>query len=89
MMKIKAGHGRALLCITNPHDQQFLCSSIIEHSLSVREVEKALDYWKEHGTFPAELMHNYIAPKKKEKKENTELCQVIKDIDLKLKRYFP
>lgn len=86
--EIKAGHGRALLCITNPHDQQFLCSSIIEHSLSVREVEKALDYWKEHGTFPTELMHNYIAPAKKEKKENAEPCQVIKDIDLKLKDIF-
>ncbi len=86
--EIKAGHGRALLCITNPHDQQFLCSSIIEHSLSVREVEKALDYWKEHGSFPAELMQNYIAPKKKEKKENTEICQAIKNIDVKLKDIF-
>lgn len=87
--QIKAGHGRALLCITNPEDQQYLCSSILEHQLTVRDVENALDYWKEHGTLPQELAHTYQhAPQSKIKKEKPVLSEKIQSIDLKLKDLF-
>lgn len=87
--EIKAGHGRALLCITNPEDQQFLCSSIMEHQLTVRDVEKALDYWKEHGTFPPELAQQYhMAPAAKINKEKQPLSEKIQNIDIKLKDLF-
>jgi len=38
--KISAGHARALLAITNRHDQEIFCERIIEEGLSVRAVEK-------------------------------------------------
>lgn len=86
--EIKAGHGRALLCITNPEDQQFLCSSIIEHQLTVRDVEKALDYWKEHGCFPAEFNQDIKAPHPKLKKEPNPLPEKIQSLNAKLKDLF-
>lgn len=87
--EIKAGHGRALLCITNAEDQQHLCNSILEHQLTVRDVEKALDYWKENGTFPAELTHQYhMKPSPKIKKEKQVLSEKIQNIDIKLKDLF-
>lgn len=87
--QIKAGHGRALLCITNLEDQQFLCSSILEQGLTVRDVENALDYWKENGTLPQELVPSYHeAPKNKILKEKPALNEKIKSIDAKLKDLF-
>lgn len=87
--EIKAGHGRALLCITNPEDQQFLCSSIIENQLTVRDVEKALDFWKENGTFPQELTHQYhTMPAARINKQKEPLNEKMQSIDLKLKDLF-
>lgn len=49
---ITAGHARALLSITEPAQQEQLCSCIIEHNLSVRETEEQAHHWKTHGCFP-------------------------------------
>ncbi|MDY4889521.1 MAG: chromosome partitioning protein ParB, partial [Sphaerochaetaceae bacterium] len=37
---LSAGHGRAILSVVNPADQQILFSKIIKDGLSVRETEK-------------------------------------------------
>ena len=47
---IKAGHGRALLSVTNQKDQEILAKRIVENQLSVRETETILEYWKKFGT---------------------------------------
>lgn len=91
---IKAGHGRALLGITDPRAQDKLCIQIIAKDLTVRDVENALEYWKMHGTLPPAIMQS--APDQNEKgakapktaKGNVSLSKTMQEIDYKLKDIF-
>ena len=43
---ISAGHGRAILSLENPEDQQALFKQIVNNSLSVRQAEEAAKHFK-------------------------------------------
>ncbi len=52
---IQAGHARTLLSLQNELEaQEKLHTAIIEQSLSVRDAEACVTYFKEHGSFPFE-----------------------------------
>lgn len=86
---IKAGHGRALLGITDAKAQDRLCIQIIAKNLTVRDVENALEYWKEHGSLPPELSQKEPAENKKgEKRRSFSLSKNLLEIDYKLKDLF-
>jgi ParB family transcriptional regulator, chromosome partitioning protein len=44
---ITMGHARALLAFDNPRSQKELCQRIVAQKLSVREVEEAIQRWKD------------------------------------------
>lgn len=50
--RLSAGHARALLAVTDLEVQDVLRKIIIEEQLSVRSVEKLVQYWKENGELP-------------------------------------
>lgn len=88
---IKAGHGRALLGITDKKVQEELCDCIIAKDLSVRDVENALEYWKNNGTLPKEFCGQTENPQKQNKtsaKEKSILSKNLQEIDVKLKDIF-
>lgn len=88
---ITAGHGRALLGITDPKIQDELCQSIIEKNLSVRDTENALEYWKNNGMLPIELSEKEQPAQQQKntpKKENSILSKNLQEIDIKLKDIF-
>lgn len=49
---MSAGHGRALLSITDSQAQDELRTRILERNLSVREAEAMASYWKRVGMLP-------------------------------------
>lgn len=89
---IKAGHGRALLGITDPKVQDKLCIQIIAKNLTVRDVENALEYWKLHGSLPQELTQNQEQAEPKQEKDSKREKQILsknmQEIDIKLKDIF-
>lgn len=50
--KLNAGSARSLLSISHLETQQELAERIINHKLSVRDVESSVDYWKRHNELP-------------------------------------
>lgn len=84
---IKAGHGRALIGITDKEAQETLCRCIMERDLTVRDVEHALEYWKQHASLPKEYLQ---AMPKQSKKTEKKVClsKNLQDIDIKLKDIF-
>lgn len=52
--KLTAGHGRALLGITEERAQEYLRNLVLEENLSVRETEALAAIWKETGQFKPE-----------------------------------
>lgn len=88
---IKAGHGRALLGITDKKVQEELCDCIIAKDLSVRDVENALEYWKNNGTLPKEYCKQTENQQKQHNtnpKEKNILSKNLQEIDVKLKDIF-
>lgn len=86
---IKAGHGRALLGITDKKAQETLCRAIMERDLTVRDVENALEYWKQHGGLPKEYVQDMPKQNKQGKKSGQScLSKNLQDIDIKLKDIF-
>lgn len=73
--KIKSGHARALLSITDPEEQYRLAVMIFDNSMSVRETEK--------------MVKKYLAdkdkPVKKVKEKDTQTELIYKDYEEKLK----
>lgn len=73
--KIKSGHARALLSITDPEEQYRLAVMIFDNSMSVRETEK--------------MVKKYLAdkdkPAKKVKEKDTQTELIYKDYEEKLK----
>lgn len=73
--KIKSGHARALLGITDPEEQYRLAVMIFDNSMSVRETEK--------------MVKKYLAdkdkPAKKVKEKDTQTELIYKDYEEKLK----
>lgn len=73
--KIKSGHARALLSITDPEEQYRLAVMIFDNSMSVRETEK--------------MVKKYLAdkdkPAKKVKEIDTQTELIYKDYEEKLK----
>lgn len=51
---ITAGHGRALMAVTDEAVREDLFARIIEGGMSVRQAETAASYFKEHGVLPDE-----------------------------------
>lgn len=87
---IKAGHGRALLGITDSKVQDKLCIQIIAKNLTVRDVETIVEYWKQHGSLPANLMQETSEQNKKTGRGSTKisLSKNMQEIDGKLKDIF-
>lgn len=73
--KIKSGHARALLSVTDPEEQYRLAVMIFDNSMSVRETEK--------------MVKKYLAdkdkPTKEVKKKDTQTELIYKDYEEKLK----
>lgn len=73
--KIKSGHARALLSVTDPEEQYRLAVIIFDNSMSVRETEK--------------MVKKYLAdkdkPTKEVKKKDTQTELIYKDYEEKLK----
>lgn len=73
--KIKSGHARALLSVTDPEEQYRLAVMIFDNSMSVRETEK--------------MVKKYFAdkdkPTKEVKKKDTQTELIYKDYEEKLK----
>ena len=73
--KIKSGHARALLSVTDPEEQYRLAVMIFDNSMSVRETEK--------------MAKKYLAdkdkPTKEVKKKDTQTELIYKDYEEKLK----
>ena len=73
--KIKSGHARALLSVTDPEEQYRLAVMIFDNSMSVRETEK--------------MVKKYLAdkdkPTKEVKKRDTQTELIYKDYEEKLK----
>jgi ParB family chromosome partitioning protein len=85
---IKAGHGRALLGITDKEAQETLCRCIMERDLTVRDVENALEYWKRYASLPKEYLQAMPTQNKKTEKKGLCLSKNLQDIDTKLKDMF-
>ncbi len=49
---ISAGHGRALLAVTDESARFELFQAVTEQGLSVRSAEDAADHWKKYGSLP-------------------------------------
>lgn len=73
--KIKSGHARALLSVTDPEEQYRMAVMIFDNSMSVRETEK--------------MVKKYLAdkdkPTKEVKKKDTQTELIYKDYEEKLK----
>lgn len=52
---IQAGHARTLLGIQDSEQRIALCKYTVQLALTVRELERAVEYWKEYGVLPTEL----------------------------------
>ena len=85
---IKAGHGRALLSVTNQKDQEILAKRIVENQLSVRETETILEYWKKFGTLPKELSEREADKTGKTTAQEQFMPEKLQHIDNKLKDIF-
>lgn len=49
---LSGGHARALIGISDDSAQDILLSWILDDGVSVRQVEEAVAYWREHGDLP-------------------------------------
>jgi len=49
---ITAGHGRAIMAVTDTAAQESLHKRIAENGLTVRQAEAQASFWKEHGRLP-------------------------------------
>ncbi|WP_147819545.1 ParB/RepB/Spo0J family partition protein [Salidesulfovibrio onnuriiensis] len=52
MGKISAGHGRAIMAITESEPQADLHERIMENGLTVRQAEAQASFWKQNGRLP-------------------------------------
>lgn len=50
--KLTAGHGRAIMAVTDPEAAEELHRRIVDGPMSVRQAESAATHWKEHGELP-------------------------------------
>lgn len=50
--KLSAGHGRAVMAVTDPEPQADLHSRILENGLTVRQAEAQASFWKQNGRLP-------------------------------------
>lgn len=50
--KLSAGHGRAIMAITDPEPQAELHKRIAENGLTVRQAEAQASFWKQNGRLP-------------------------------------
>lgn len=88
---IKASHGRCLLGISNQEAQKTLFEAIIEQKLNTREIEKAVEEWKEKGIFPNYIIQNkntILHENEKIEKIKLQRSELIESIDQKLKDKF-
>ncbi|WP_432738584.1 ParB/RepB/Spo0J family partition protein [Maridesulfovibrio sp. FT414] len=67
--QISAGHGRALMAVTDDDAREVLFGRMIEGGMSVRLAETAASYFKEHGELPAEAVSGAMKPSKRAKRE--------------------
>lgn len=77
MIRLKQDTAGLFLGITDPKAQDRLCIQIIAKDLTVRDVENALEYWKEHGSLPPEFSQKENDENKKGEKEEVQVCQKI------------
>lgn len=73
--KIKSGHARALLSVTDPEEQYRLAVMIFDNSMSVRETEKMVKKY----------LTDKDKPTKEVKKKDTQTELIYKDYEEKLK----
>ncbi len=53
--RISAGQARTLLGFTDPRIRSEVFDQVLAQNLTVRQIEQALTYWKEHGELPQGL----------------------------------
>lgn len=63
--KLTAGHGRAIMAVTDEQVASALHARILEQGMSVRQAEANASYWKEHAVLPDPEAS--IAPAEKQK----------------------
>lgn len=66
---ISAGHGRALMAVSDDEVREDLFNKIISGGLSVRQSEGAASYFKENGQLPEGEVIEPPKPSKRKKKE--------------------
>lgn len=49
---VSAGHGRAIMAVTDAETQDTLHKRIVENGLTVRQAEAQSTFWKQHGRLP-------------------------------------
>lgn len=52
--RLTAGHGRAIMAVTDPATAEELHRRIVDSTLSVRQAESLATHWKEHGELPVQ-----------------------------------
>lgn len=77
---MSAGHGRSLLVITDPDDQEEMRKRIIERVLSVREAEAMAAYWKRTGVLPGEEGSPAPVMPKKPRTEPKPVSEQVRDM---------
>jgi len=76
--RLSAGHGRALLAVTEDVAREELWGILRERGLSVREAEAMVTHWKEHGAFPETVSAPAKAPSRQRsaRQEDPELVDL-------------
>ena len=81
--RISAGQARTLLGFTDPRTRSEVFDQVLAQNLTVRQIEQALTYWKEHG----ELPHSLCAAKRSRaasKPSDSEFVQAKKELQKSL-----
>lgn len=78
--KISAGHGRALMAVSEDESREVLFERIVSGGLSVRQAESAANYFKENGELPPEEAVQKPKGSKKAKKEPKPVDESLKRI---------
>ncbi len=80
---VSAGHGRALMSITDPEPQAELHSRVVENGLTVRQAEAQASFWKQNGRLPG-VEETIVSGSKGTSSSKTELDQAMVELQTSL-----
>lgn len=81
--EISAGHGRALMSITDEEVRSELFKKILSEGLSVRQAESSVLYFKENGSLPAGKIESAKTANRK-KKEPKQIDEELQNVKVRL-----